>query len=221
MRPSSSRPTFSSARAMNSSPVSQGRSPRLSTNADTRAFACASSPHDEHVQRAILGRAYRQNVGEHSVERLDDMRVIRSRLGDLLCAGTVVGDDEALQVGGYGVGDVNDDLASQRVPVLPHHRRRAGVRHGEDDDVPGRGGVEAVPTVAPPSAAANSLALAGSRPMISTALPPHERPGGQGAGHVPQADNADAAHGVPAFWSWTGRHARLVVVNGCVVDAVE
>ena len=34
------------------------------------------------------------------------------------------------------------------------------------------GAVPAVPTVAPPSAAANALALAGSRPMISTALPP-------------------------------------------------
>ena len=34
------------------------------------------------------------------------------------------------------------------------------------------GAAPAVPTVAPPSAAANSLALAGSRPMISTALPP-------------------------------------------------
>ena len=30
----------------------------------------------------------------------------------------------------------------------------------------------------------------------------------------PQADNADAAHGVPAFWSWIGRHAHPVVVNG-------
>ena len=34
------------------------------------------------------------------------------------------------------------------------------------------GAVPTVPTVAPPSAAANSLALAGSRPMISTVLPP-------------------------------------------------
>ena len=34
------------------------------------------------------------------------------------------------------------------------------------------GAVPAVPTVAPPSAVANSLALTGSRPMISTALPP-------------------------------------------------
>ena len=34
------------------------------------------------------------------------------------------------------------------------------------------GAVPTVPTVAPPSAAANALALAGSRPMISTVLPP-------------------------------------------------
>jgi hypothetical protein len=34
------------------------------------------------------------------------------------------------------------------------------------------GAVPPVPTVPPPSAAANALALAGSRPMISTLLPP-------------------------------------------------
>jgi hypothetical protein len=33
------------------------------------------------------------------------------------------------------------------------------------------GAVPAAPTVAPPSAAANSLALTGSRPITSTALP--------------------------------------------------
>jgi len=27
--------------------------------------------------------------------------------------------------------------------------------------------------------------------------------------------------GVPAFWSWIGRHAYPVVVNGRVVDAVD
>ena len=34
------------------------------------------------------------------------------------------------------------------------------------------GAAPVVPTVAPPSAAANSSALTGLRPMISTALPP-------------------------------------------------
>ena len=48
-----------------------------------------------------------------------------------------------------------------------------------------------------------------------------DRAGAYGAGHAPQADDADAAHGVPAFWRWIERHARPVVVDGCVVNAVE
>ncbi|MDH6622590.1 hypothetical protein M2271_000377 [Streptomyces sp. LBL] len=38
-----------------------------------------------------------------------------------------------------GVGDVDDDLAYQRVPVLTDDRRGARVRHGQDDEVTGQG----------------------------------------------------------------------------------
>src|SRR5207245_8105735 len=99
-----------------------------------RVVAC-----DEHVQWTTLGWAVRQNIGEQGVERLDDMRAGWDDLGDLLRAGTAVRGDKALEIGGDGVGDVDDDLAVQGVPVLANYRRRAGVRHGEDNDFPGRG----------------------------------------------------------------------------------
>ena len=47
-----------------------------------------------------------------------------------------------------------------------------GVRHGEDDDVPGRDGAESPGRGAAAEGLARSAALAGSRPMTSTALPP-------------------------------------------------
>jgi hypothetical protein len=53
----------------------------------------------------------RQNIGEQGVERLDDMRAGGGSFGDLLRAGTALGRDKALGIGGDGVGDVDDDLA--------------------------------------------------------------------------------------------------------------
>ena len=54
-----------------------------------------------------------------------------------------------------------------------------------------------VPAVAPPpSAAARSLALAASRPMTSTALPPSTARVPTARGHAAEADDADAAHDV-------------------------
>ena len=165
MRPSCSRATFSSARAIGSCPgVHRAQSQAL----DERRHACLCLrvvAGDEHVQWATLGWAGRQNMGKQGVERLDDMRAGGGRLGNLLRAGTAVGGDEAREIGGDGVGDVDDDLAVQGVPVLANHRRRAGVRHGDDNDVPRRGGAGR-----PDSGAAERggqfLGLAGSRPMI-------------------------------------------------------
>ncbi len=123
------------------------------------------------------------------------MRAGGGGLGDLLRAGTALGGDEAREIGGDGVGDVDDDLAVQRVPVLADHRRRAGVRHGEDDDVPGRGGAGR-----PDSGAAERggqfLGLGRVAADDLDCVAASERPVGQGAGHVPQADDADAAHDV-------------------------
>jgi hypothetical protein len=63
-------------------------------------------------------------------------------VGDLLRAGSAVRGDQPGGVGVEGVGDVDDDLAGQRVPVLGEDLRGAGVGYGEDDDVAGRGGAE-------------------------------------------------------------------------------
>ena len=107
-------------------------------NADTLALASRVVAGDEHVQRAALG----QDVAEDGVERLHDVRARRGGLGDLLRAGSAVRGDQRGGVGVEGVGDVDDDLAGQRVPVLGEDLHGAGVGHGEDDDVAGRGGGE-------------------------------------------------------------------------------
>jgi hypothetical protein len=44
------------------------------------------------------------------------MRADGGGLGDLLRARTAVGGEEASEIGGDGVGDVDDDLALQGVP---------------------------------------------------------------------------------------------------------
>src|SRR5207248_1416575 len=132
-------------------------------------------------------------VGEQGVERLDDMRVGWGDLGDLLRAGTAVRGDKALEIGGDGVGDVDDDLAVQGVPVLANYRRRAGIGHGDDDDVPGRGGAGR-----PDGGAAerDGQFLGFDRVAADDldCVAAGERAVGQGAGHVPQPDDADAAH---------------------------
>src|SRR3984957_11492402 len=69
---------------------------------------------DEHVQRAALG----QDVAEDGVECLHDVRARGGGLGDLLRAGGAVRGEQPGGVGVEGVGDVDDDLAGQRVPVL-------------------------------------------------------------------------------------------------------
>jgi hypothetical protein len=63
-------------------------------------------------------------------------------LAGLLRAGSAVRGDQPGGVGVEGVGDVDDDLAGQRVAVLGDDRHGVGVRHGEDDDVAGRDGAE-------------------------------------------------------------------------------
>src|ERR1019366_5635353 len=121
-------------------------------------------------------------------------------LGDLLRAGSAVRGDQPGCLGVEGVGDVDDDLAGQRVPVLGDDRHGAGVRHREDDDVAGRGGAECPGRGAAAERGGHGLGRGAADDLDGVAA--SERPAGEGAGHVPQADNADAAHGVPAFWSW-------------------
>src|SRR3984957_15511990 len=125
-RPISSGPPPPSQCAIARSPVSSGRSRRLSMNADTLALARASSP----AKNTFSGRPWAMDVPEDGVERLHDVRARRGGLGDLLRAGSAVRGDQAGGVGVEGVGDVDDDLAGQRVPVLGEDLRGAGVGHG-------------------------------------------------------------------------------------------
>ena len=104
---------------------------------------------DGHVERVTLGWAGRENVGEQGVERLDDMRAGGGGLGDLLGAGAAVRGEKAGDIGGEGVGDIDDDLAVQGVPyryVLARRWRTA--RRGRRCPA---GVVPAVATVAPSS----------------------------------------------------------------------
>src|ERR1022692_1220663 len=72
---------------------------------------------EEHVQRTPLG----QDVAEDGVERLHDVRARRDGLGDLLRAGNAIRSDQPGGVGVEGVGDVDDDLAGQRIAVFRDH----------------------------------------------------------------------------------------------------
>jgi hypothetical protein len=68
-----------------------------------------------------LDRTGSQDVGELGVERLDDIRIGRSGLGDLLRAETVLRGHEVREVGVDGVCDVDEELACQLFAVLLHH----------------------------------------------------------------------------------------------------
>ena len=114
-------------------------------------------------------------------------------LGDFLRAGSALRGEKAPEIGGDGVGDVDDDLAVQGIPVLTNHRRRAGVRHGEDDDVPGRGGV-GHPDRGAAERGGQLLGLDRVAADDLDCVAAGECPAGQGAGHVAGADDADAAH---------------------------
>jgi hypothetical protein len=50
-----------------------------------------------------------------------DVRARRGGLGDLLRAGNAVRSDQPGGVGVEGVGDVDDDLAGQRITVVRDH----------------------------------------------------------------------------------------------------
>src|SRR3954471_12704883 len=151
---------------------------------------------EEHVQRVLLG----QNVAEDGVERLHDVRARRDGLGDLLGTGSALRGDQPGGVGVEGVGDVDDDLAVQRVPVLADHGHRAGVGHGEHHDVPGRGGAGR-PDGGPVERGGQLLGLGLVAADDLDAVAAGERPARESAGHGPHADDADAAHEMPAFRS--------------------
>jgi hypothetical protein len=161
-------------------------------NADTRAFACASSP----AMNTSTGRPSIEPAARTSQGKVLNALTTCAPAGAALaisCAPELPsGVTKAVKIGGDGVGDVDDDLAVQGVPVLANHRRRAGVGHGDDDDVPGRGGADR-----PDSGAAERGGQRFGFGRVAAddldCVAAGERTAGQGAGHAPHADDADAA----------------------------
>ena len=99
------------------------------------------------------------------------MRARGGGLGDFLRSERALQGEKAGKIGGDGVGDVDDGLAAQGIPVIVI--TAAALAYGTARmTMSPAGAAPVVPTVAPPSVAATSSALTGLRPMISTALPP-------------------------------------------------
>ena len=132
---------------------------------------------------------------------------------------TVRGDQLGVVGAGEGVGDVDDDLAGQRVPVLSDDRHGAGVGHGEDDDVAGRGGAECPGRGPAAESGGQILGLGRVTADDLDGVASFDPPGADGAGIGPEADDADGAHDVCAsfLWSffWSGpRRARRMPASG-------
>src|SRR3954454_5396123 len=145
---------------------------------------------EEHVQRAPQG----QDMAEYGVERLHDVRALGGGLGDLLRSGRAIRSDQPGGVGVEGVGDVDDDLPGQRIPVLGDDLYSAGVRHGEDDEVTGRGGAKGPGRGAAAERRGHFLGFDRIAADDLDGVPTGERPGGQRAGHIPETDNAHVTH---------------------------
>lgn len=126
---------------------------------------------NENVQRLACQGTASQDVGELGVERLEDCRVGRHGPGDFLRAKTVRRRDEAHHVSGDRIGDIDEDLAGQRVAILVDYFQNGGIGHRQDDDVAERVAPN-FPTVVPvPICSASVCALVASRLLTSTLCP--------------------------------------------------
>jgi hypothetical protein len=140
------------------------------------------SPTTEATRLTLLDRASpTQNTpGMLLLERLHDVRARMDRPGDLPRSGSAIRSDRPGGGGIEVVGDIDDDLAGQRIPVLGDDRYGAGVRHGEDDDIAGPSSAE----------------CPGHGPAAE--------PGGEAFSLGRATDETDAAHG-EGRWERTNR----------------
>jgi hypothetical protein len=118
------------------------------------------------------------------------------RLGDFLRDRGVLAVGQRVGRGIEGVADVDDDLAREGVSVLGDDRNDTVVQQGHDDDVPGR---DRAPLSRRGAAAespgqVSGLGLIAAQDLDGVAARYRQR--ADGAGHVPGADDADAAHEV-------------------------
>ena len=112
----------------------------------------------------------RQDVAEHGVERLTTC-ALPGRPWRSPAHRSAIRSDHPGGVSVEGVGDVDDHLAGQGIPVLGDDLNGAGVRDREDDDVAGGDGPQR-PRRGPGAEGCSHPRLDRIRPMTSTSLPP-------------------------------------------------
>ena len=167
-RPIISGPTPSSQCAISRSPVSSGRSPRLSMNADTLTLACASSPAKSTSSGRPRARTWAKTV--------------LNAFTTCALAGTALAISSAPEEPSGVTSPVASALKvlEMSMMILPPSASPycattgTALAYGTARmTMSPPGAMPNVPAVAPPpSASAMSLDLAASRPMTSTALPP-------------------------------------------------
>ena len=100
---------------------------KLSRNAAKAAFASSLSPAKNDVHGLVFGK----DAAEDRIERLDDVG-LGGGGGDLLGHRVARGGHESGAVGVERVGDVDEDLAGQRVAVVRDRFDGAGVQDGHE-----------------------------------------------------------------------------------------
>jgi hypothetical protein len=159
----------------------------------------------------------REDVAEDRVQRLHDVRALGGGSGDLLGRRVARGSQESAGVGVERVGDVNEDLAGQRIALVRDYGNHAGVRDGHDDDVTQRrcavraGGGSVADLVG------ECLSLGGAAADELDGVAVFRRPGADGDGHVARADDADGGNDVcSSVVSGSVGSDGLAGVMGCV-----
>ena len=147
---------------------------------------------EEHVEGLVLGK----DAAEDRVERLHDVCALGGGGGDLLGHRVAGGRHESTSVGVERVGDVDEDLAGQRIAVVRDHVDCAGVQDGDDDDVARRRRAVRADGGAVADLLGERLRLGGVAAHELDGVAVLRRPGADGGGHVARADDADGGHDV-------------------------
>jgi hypothetical protein len=114
--------------------------------------------------------------------------------GHLLGHRVARGSHQSAGVGVERVGDVDEDLAGQRIAVVRDHFNRAGVQDGDDDDVTRWPCPERADGGSVPDLVDKCLSLGGVAAHDLDGVAVLRRPGADGGGHVARADDADGGH---------------------------
>jgi hypothetical protein len=96
------------------------------------------------------------------------------------------GSHESTYVGVERVGDVNEDLAGQRIAGVRDHLDRAGVHHGHDDDVTQRPCAERADGGSVADLVGERLGFSGVAAHVFDGVAVLRRPGADGSGMLPE-----------------------------------